>query len=109
MQPLPFVSHPASVAFAVAVGCFAVIQLVTGTVTDVRKRRSRADVARLDRGSLPFVVACCAVGVLLGLLAAYHLPRAGIATGVPAVRWTVFVLGLVAVVAGSALRLAAIL
>src|SRR5689334_16173930 len=49
-----------------------------------------------------------AVGVLLGLWCAYHLPGAGIATGVPGVRWSVFVLGLVAVVAGSALRLSAI-
>src|SRR5690242_14456156 len=74
MQPLLFVSHPASVAFAVAVGCFAVMQLVTGAVTDVRKRRSRTPYSRLDRGSLQLVVACCAVGVLLGLWCAYHLP-----------------------------------
>ena len=104
MQPLPFVDTGAALAFSVAVGLFAVVQLTSSVVTGVRARRSSARHVRLDRGSLPFVILCAGLGVLAAVESATHLTSAAVAPGIPALQWLLFSLGIAVIVTGSTVR-----
>jgi protein-S-isoprenylcysteine O-methyltransferase Ste14 len=94
----------ATVAFAIAAGLFAALQLTSSIVAGVRSRRSGAAHVRLDRYSLPFVIACVGLGVLGASFAATRLTWAAVTPGLPALRWLLFVLGIALVLAGSAVR-----
>jgi len=104
VQPLPFVDTGAALAFSVAVGLFAVVQLTSSVVTGVRARRSSARHVRLDRGSLPFVILCAGLGVLAAVESATHLTSAAVAPGIPALQWLLFSLGIAVIVTGSTVR-----
>jgi protein-S-isoprenylcysteine O-methyltransferase Ste14 len=108
LQPLPFVNTGAGLAFSIAVGLFAVLQLTSSVVSGVRAKRSMARHVRLDRWSLPFIVLCAGGGVLGASASATHVTSAAVAPGIPALRWLLFGLGVAMVVTGSAVRLWAI-
>ena len=108
MQPLPYVDTGAGLAFSIAVGLFAVIQLTSSLVSGVRARRSMARHVRLDRWSLPFVILCAGLGVLGASTSATHLTSAAVTPGAPALRWLLFTVGIAMIGTGSALRLWAI-
>lgn len=109
MEPLPFVDGRAGLAFAIAVGLFAVLQTGSGLVASVRRLRSRAAHVRLDRGTLPLVILFAAAGFIAATQSATRVEGATIWPGHPAIRWLVFDLGIVTILAGAALRLWAIL
>ena len=108
MQPLPFVDARAQLAFTIAAGLFAVLQLTSSVVSGVRARRSSARHVRLDRSSLPFVILCAGLGVLGAVRSATDLTGATIAPGLPSVRWLLLEVGIAVMVTGSAVRLWAI-
>jgi protein-S-isoprenylcysteine O-methyltransferase Ste14 len=108
LQPLPFVDTGAGLAFAIAAGLFAVLQLTSSLVSGVRARRSTARYVRLDHWSLPFVIVCAGLGVFGAASSAARLTRAAVTPGLPAVRWLLFGLGIALIVTGSVLRLWAI-
>jgi protein-S-isoprenylcysteine O-methyltransferase Ste14 len=109
IQPLPSTNSGAALAFGVAVGAFAVVQLGASVVTGVRSARSQTPHQRLDRWSLPFVIVCAAAGVVGAFLIADHVGSATIGAGTPALRWAIFGLGIGVIVVGAAVRLWAIL
>jgi protein-S-isoprenylcysteine O-methyltransferase Ste14 len=104
MRPLPFTQLPAGIAFVAALVIFAVVQMVSfrGTVSGGGWRSARSD--RFDRGSLLIVIVSAGVAVALAAVCCTKLPVATIAPGLIVVRYAVFVVGLVAIVGGSALR-----
>jgi protein-S-isoprenylcysteine O-methyltransferase Ste14 len=104
MRPLPFTNLGAGIAFVVVIIIFAVVQLDSGrgTLRGGGWRPGRSD--RFDRGSLLVVIVSGGVGVALSAIFATKLEFATIAASNPAVRWVVFVVGLAAIVGGSALR-----
>jgi protein-S-isoprenylcysteine O-methyltransferase Ste14 len=108
VQPLPFVDSRAQLAFTIAAGLFAVLQLTSSVVSGVRSGRSTAHHVRLDRSSLPFVILCAGLGVLGAVRSATDLTGATIAPGLPGLRWLLFGLGIAVMLAGSAVRLWAI-
>jgi protein-S-isoprenylcysteine O-methyltransferase Ste14 len=108
LQPLPFVDARAQLAFTIAVGLFAVLQLTSSVVSAVRSGRSPARHLRLDRWSLPFVIVCAGLGVLAAVRSATDLTSAAIAPGLPDPRWLLFILGVAVVLTGSVVRLWAI-
>ena len=108
MQPLAFTDSRASLAFGIAIGFFAVVQIGSSVVTGVRAARSGARHVRMDRGSLPFVILCAGAGLGGSYLCSVHETGATIAAAAPAVRWVVFSLGVLVITVGAALRLWAI-
>jgi protein-S-isoprenylcysteine O-methyltransferase Ste14 len=108
MDPLPFADGRASLAFSIAVGLFAVLQAASGVVATVRRLRAGAGHTRLDRGTLPLVLLFTGAGVMGAVLSATRITGATIGASHPAVRWLVFDLGIVVILAGAALRLWAI-
>ncbi len=95
MSPLPFTHPGARVAFDGVLVIFVVLEL------RVRARSLRnPGGSRLDRGSLRFLHACVVVGLLGGFLLAARVHGAAIRDA----RWPIFVVGLVLMVAGIALR-----
>jgi protein-S-isoprenylcysteine O-methyltransferase Ste14 len=109
MQPLPSTNRWAALAFGVALGAFAVVQLSTSVVSSVRSARSRAPHVRLDRWSLPLVIVCAGAGVGGAFLCADHVGSATIAARTPGLRWALFGVGVGMIVVGAAVRLWAIL
>jgi protein-S-isoprenylcysteine O-methyltransferase Ste14 len=109
LLPLAFVDARASLAFGIAIGFFAVVQLGSSVVTGIRSARSPAAHVRMDRGSLPFVIVFAGAGFGGAYLCATQVTGATIGATVPAVRWVVFALGVAVIAVGSALRLWAIL
>lgn len=108
MQPLPFVDGHAGLAFAIAVGLFAVLQAGSSLVAALRRLRARSSHTRLDRGTLPLVILFSAAGFIAAVQSATRVGGATIGAGHPMVRWLVFDLGIVVILAGAALRLWAI-
>jgi protein-S-isoprenylcysteine O-methyltransferase Ste14 len=106
MDPLPFVDSRASLVFVIAVGLFVVLQAGSSLVAAVRRIRARARHTRLDRGTLPLVALFCAAGFIGSVLCATRVHGATIGSG--AIRWVLFDLGVVVILAGAALRLWAI-
>ena len=106
MDPLPFADHRAGLLFSVTVGLFALLQAGSGVVASVRRWRARVSHVRLDRGTLPLVILFAGAGFLAAALCAVHVGSATIGSGL--VRWLVFDIGIVLIVAGAALRLWAI-
>jgi protein-S-isoprenylcysteine O-methyltransferase Ste14 len=104
MPPLPFTELPAGIAFVLALLVFAGVQVAAsrGTFRGGGWRRYRGE--GTDRGSLFAVIATGGVGVAIAAILATKAPVGTIAPGDPDIRWAVFVLGLVAIVGGSALR-----
>jgi protein-S-isoprenylcysteine O-methyltransferase Ste14 len=101
MQP-PFISHPAQLIVLVVT---LLIWRVVETVLDVRTaRRLRSGAQRQDRGSRLAVLCAVVIGLLLGILVAYQVPTATIASS-PAVA---FWLGILLMYGGIALRLYAV-
>jgi protein-S-isoprenylcysteine O-methyltransferase Ste14 len=108
MDPLPFVDNRAGLMFAIAVGLFAVLQTGSSLVASVRRLRSGAAHVRLDRGTLPLVILFAAAGCIAAAQSATRVTSAAIAPGHPGIRWVIFDLGIVTILAGAALRLWAI-
>jgi protein-S-isoprenylcysteine O-methyltransferase Ste14 len=104
MRPLPFTELPAGIAFVAALVIFAVVQVGSGrgTLRAGGWRPGRSD--RFDRGSLVIVIVSGGVAVALAAVFSTKLPFATIAPGLIVVRYVVFILGLVAIIGGSALR-----
>ncbi|HEY6891985.1 MAG TPA: isoprenylcysteine carboxylmethyltransferase family protein [Solirubrobacter sp.] len=95
MAPLPYTDSGAKIAFSVVVGIFVVLE------QRIRfKSRFNRHGAREDRGSLLVVIVAVAVGVGGGCVVASLAPSAAI----PGARWPLFILGLVVMCAGIALR-----
>jgi protein-S-isoprenylcysteine O-methyltransferase Ste14 len=109
LQPLPFLHTGAGLVLGIAIGLFAVLQLTSSLVSGVRARRSTARHTRLDRWSLPFVILFAGLGALGASISATRLTGAAVAPGLPALRWLLFGLGVALIVAGSAVRLWAII
>jgi protein-S-isoprenylcysteine O-methyltransferase Ste14 len=109
IQPLPSTNSGAALAFGIAVGAFAVVQVGASVVTGIRSARSRAPHVGLDRWSLPIVIVCGAAGFGGAFLIADHVGGTTIGAGTPALRWAVFGLGVGVIVVGAAVRLWAIL
>lgn len=95
VAPLPYANAGAKVAFDLVAGAFGVLELRIR----VRSRLNREGV-RADRGSLLVVLASVYVGVVGGFVLAGALPGAEIRD----VRWPLFVLGLVLMISGIAIR-----
>jgi protein-S-isoprenylcysteine O-methyltransferase Ste14 len=95
MAPLAYTDDGAKYAFYVVMGMFAASEW------SIRFRsRMRHGGTRQDRGSLYVIVATC----LLGVGAAFALAGSVHATGINEVRWPIFVVGLVLMLLGIALR-----
>lgn len=99
MAPLPYTDSGAKIAFYVVLGSFAVLE----QRVRLRSWRNREG-SRMDRGSLLVVICSVVVGVggAFALAADWH--SAAIPTG----RWPLFIVGLVLMCAGIALRQSAI-
>jgi protein-S-isoprenylcysteine O-methyltransferase Ste14 len=104
VTPLPFSHGVPSVLFAVGIAAILGVQIRTAVTSNLTIFRSRGTTQRLDRWSLPLVGLTTGAGVILAVNAAIHLPGTAIAADVPAVRWVLLVLGVGAMLAGSALR-----
>jgi protein-S-isoprenylcysteine O-methyltransferase Ste14 len=107
MRPLPFTELPAGIAFVVALMVFVGVQVAAsrGTFRGGGWRRYRGE--GTDRGSLFVVIATGGVGVAIAAILATKARVGTIAPGDPGdpgIRWAAFVLGLAAIVGGSALR-----
>lgn len=104
MRSLPFTDLPAGIAFVVALIVFAAVQVVSSLGTfrggGWRNRRARG----LDRGSLLVVVITSGLAIGVASVLAYKVHPATIAPGDIVVRYVVFIVGLVAIVGGSAFR-----
>ncbi len=95
VTPLPYTDPGARIAFYVTVGVFALLEQRTRLRSLLNRRGSRS-----DQGSLLLVIASVAVGVVVAVLLASDIPGAAIT---PA-RWAVFVVGLVLMWSGIAVR-----
>jgi protein-S-isoprenylcysteine O-methyltransferase Ste14 len=95
VAPLPYTDSGARIAFDAVLGLFFLAELRVS----VRSRFKRSG-SRVDRGSLLLVVA--SVGAGLG--AAFALAGDEHAAAIPAARWLVFVVGLVLLSVGIAIR-----
>jgi protein-S-isoprenylcysteine O-methyltransferase Ste14 len=95
VAPLLYTHSDARIPFDVVLGTFALLEL------RVRVRSGRIPGgSRLDRGSLRFLHVCVVVGVLAGFVLAGRVHGAAIREG----RWPIFVVGLILMVVGIALR-----
>jgi protein-S-isoprenylcysteine O-methyltransferase Ste14 len=95
VAPLPYRETAAEIAFYVILGIFSLLEWRVRFRSHFNRRGSRS-----DRGSLFVVVAAVSAGFAGGFLLAGDVPAAGIAEG----RWPLFVLGLVLMSAGIAIR-----
>ena len=95
MAPLPYTDPAAKVTFYVVLGIFAVLEQRVRLRSWLNRRGSRE-----DRGSLIVVLFSVAAGVGGGFALAGGVHSAAISAG----RWPIFVVGLVLVCAGIALR-----
>jgi protein-S-isoprenylcysteine O-methyltransferase Ste14 len=102
MSPLPFSELPATIAFVVAVAVFVVFQVIASG-SSLRSKET-SEVERTDRGSLFVVVITSGVGVALAAVLATKVLGATVATGSETARYLVFSVGILAILAGSALR-----
>ena len=103
MRPLPYVDPVATVLFAIAAAAVVLVQLSI-TFLGGRPSRRRDDVRYADRGSLALVGVTLYVGLGGGILVARVVPAATVAGGEPSLRWAVFAVGIVLMVAGAGLR-----
>ena len=107
MKPLPFESFPAAMVFLAAFAVFVLVNLQMGGAGwwsgDSTPREPS-----LDRGSLLVVALTTALGFGIGFPVSNQVLAATIAPASPVTRWSVFVLGIVVIVAGSLFRLWAI-
>jgi protein-S-isoprenylcysteine O-methyltransferase Ste14 len=95
VAPLPYIDPGARIAFFAVLGVFVVLE------QRIRiKSRFNRHGAREDRGSLLVVVVAVAGGVAGGCVVASLAPSAAI----PGARWPLFILGIVLMCAGIALR-----
>ncbi|MDA0163052.1 isoprenylcysteine carboxylmethyltransferase family protein [Solirubrobacter ginsenosidimutans] len=95
MAPLPYTDPGAKIAFFAVLGVFVVLE------QRIRlKSRFNRHGTREDRGSLLVVVVAVAAGVAGGCVVAGAVPSAAIAVA----RWPIFVLGVLLMCAGIALR-----
>jgi protein-S-isoprenylcysteine O-methyltransferase Ste14 len=104
MRPLPYTNGAASITLGIALALMLGVQLRTAITSNLAVFRSRGRTQRMDRWSLPLIAVTTGAGIVAAAQAASHATGAAIAPAVPAVRWLVFVLGIVAIVAGSGLR-----
>ena len=95
MPPLPYTDTEARVAFYVTIGVFLVLEQRTRIRSLFNRQGSRS-----DHGSLLMVIASVAVGVAAAVVLASEVPRAAISPD----RWTVFVIGLLLMWSGIAVR-----
>jgi protein-S-isoprenylcysteine O-methyltransferase Ste14 len=95
VAPLPYTDSGARIAFSVVLGVFVVLEQRIRLKSRFNRRG-----AREDRGSLLVVIVAVAGGVAGGCVVASRVPAAAI----PAARWPLFILGLVLMCAGIALR-----
>ena len=95
MAPLPYTHAGARIPFFVVLG----VWLVAEWRVRLRSHFNRQG-ARSDRGSVLVVVAFVSAGLAAGFVLAKDVPAAAIAAG----RWPLFVVGLVLMSAGIAIR-----
>lgn len=95
MAPLAYTHLGARIAFDVLLGTFALCELGVRVRSALNREGTRA-----DRGSLAAVFVSVGTGLLGGFLFAAHVHRAAI----PFARWPLFVIGLVLMTAGIAIR-----
>jgi protein-S-isoprenylcysteine O-methyltransferase Ste14 len=95
VAPLPYTDSGAKLAFYVVLGIFVVLE----QRVRLRSWRNRHG-SRVDRGSLLVVI----VSVLLGVGGGFALAGGVHAAAIPAGRWPIFVLGLLLMCAGIAIR-----
>ena len=107
MKPLPFESLPAATVFAAAFAGFVLVNLQMGGAGWWGGASTLREPA-LDRGSLLVVALTTALGFGIGFPVSNKVLAATIAPDSPVARWSVFILGIVVMVAGSLFRLWAI-
>jgi protein-S-isoprenylcysteine O-methyltransferase Ste14 len=95
VAPLPYTQSGAKIAFDVVIGIFALLEWRIRLRSHLNRHGSRS-----DRGSLLVVVAAVAAGIAGGLVLAGTAHAAAITIA----RWPIFVLGLVLMIAGIAIR-----
>ena len=95
MAPLPYTDLGAGIAFYVVLGVFVVLEQRVRLRSWLNRHGSRA-----DRGSLLVVICSVVVGLGGGFALAAAVHGAAIAAG----RWPIFVVGLVLMSAGIAIR-----
>lgn len=103
MLPLPYLHPLATVLFAVAVTLVLLVQLSIAFLGG-RPGWGRDDIRHADRGSLIVVGLTLYLGLGGGILLAKDALWATIAAGEPFVRWAVFAVGVLLMVAGAGLR-----
>lgn len=107
MKPLPFESLPAAMVFVAALAVFVMVNLQMGG-TGWWSGDSTLREPSLDRGSLLVVALTTALGFGIGFPVSNKVLAATIAPASPTARWSVFILGIAVIVAGSLFRLWAI-
>jgi protein-S-isoprenylcysteine O-methyltransferase Ste14 len=96
VRPLPYTNSGARIAFYVVLGVFVVLE----QRVRLRSWRNRRHGTQADQGSLLVVL----VSVFVGLGGGFALAAGLHETAIPDLRWPIFVVGLVVMCAGIAIR-----